>query len=564
MTLSHADNLNLSNFKEDSQIIQDIVQKFILIPKSHTISEVNVDQQKQEEAQRKSVTDDIHWKSKYDILNQLVENERDEPTKFVTAPNEIPTKDIKEQSMKDTNESNRYLTTHLTQSDVYSEKSIPMQLNQGLRETVKCDIDDQFKTVGTSEKNVSNLAPKSVHRDTNIKNFSKGHASDSSNELLNTQNDDDTQSLKYENNNYQRTQESSGKDKAKMEFLQDNGLSSIERKPPIEATSEFNNPMQQYTENNEQSESMQYPINIINTETFMPNDGVILEDGVNINPKVYEGNEQFERTQYPLEVLNSEEFPPNDDIVLDEDRGNVNYEGYDESELSQRMQYPIHDINPEEFTSNDGVAIEDTVNTNPEGYEGATNYDIITLSHQSGGIVDPVLGQAEIEENAAVAKGIEEFEAEQSDMWHESPGENVAYSQEAYEQPNQYYYEQKQEYPVDVNEHEETQLNYDQSYQQQYVNQYEAEYQQETQQYDQSQAYEGYEQNYEALPVYNEGGYNEEESNQHQIHGTPQTIEQELDKEQGFVEKNVEEKEAPDINALESPPNTGVDQVEIK
>lgn len=570
MYASHADHLNISNLKDDSQIFQEIVQKFILIPKSPAVNEVKVEQQKQQQASPKFATDDINWKHKYDILNQLKENENEEPTKLITATNEIPTK---EQLMKDTN-------THLTLPDAYLENSMPIQssynpqecdLNrpeghgdfmiQGLRENVVYDIGDQLKIAGTSEKIESNSESKSAYRDTKIKEGSKAHAGDSSNEFLDTHNNYNIKSLEHENNDYQRTQDNFVNDTSETEFPQDNGLSSIQQKLPAEAINEFSNPMQQYIEKSEQLECMQQPINIISPEVFTPND-VGLNDGVNINPK----DEQSERTQYPLEVINYEDFIPNDNVVV-EDGGNINYEGYEQSE---RMQYPIHDINIEEFTSNDGVVLREAVNTNPEEYEGASNYDPVTLSHQSGNIgdvVDPGLGQAEIEENAGVAKGIEEFEAEQRDMWQEPPGENIAYSQEAYEQPNQYYYEQGQEYPVDVNEHEETQLNYDQSYQQQYTNQYEAEYQQETQQYDNTQAYlEGYEQNYDNQPMYD--GYNEEESNhQQQIHGTPQTIEQELDNEQGFVEKDVEKRGAPDTAAPELPPETPyteIDPVEMK
>lgn len=562
---SHANNLNHSNLKDDSQIIQEIVQKFILIPKSQTVSEVNVEQQKQQQAQPKFATDDINWKSKYDILNQLKENEKEEPTKFIIASNEIPTKDTQELPKTHINESNCYSATHLTLPDVHplniqqlpgAEDSLPIQSSYNLqkcddnrfedqgdfmiqeqRENIKYDIEDQLKTAGTIEKNESNL-DSNVYYNTKMKQVTKG---DSSKEFLN-----------INNNN------------ANTDFLQDNGFSSIERKPPIEPVNEFNNPMQQYTEKSEQPESMQYPINV-HPEVFIPYEGAVLEDGVNINPNGYEGNEQSESMQCSVDVINSEAIILNDDVVL-EDGGNMNYEGHEESEQSQRMQYPIH--NSEEFTLTDGVVVEDRVNTNSEGHEGASNYGIVTLSDQSGNIgdtVDPNLGQAEINENAVNANGIEEFEAEQSDMWHESPSENVAYPQEAHEQPNQYYYEQVQDYPVDVNEHEETQLNYDQSYEQQYVNQYEAEYQQETQQYDQSQAYhEGYEQNYETQPVYD--GYNEEESNHHQqqMHGTPQSIEQELDNEQGYVEKDIEENKALDTNTPETLSNAGVDPTELR
>ncbi|XP_026315057.1 drebrin-like protein isoform X2 [Hyposmocoma kahamanoa] len=575
MCSSHGDNLNLSNFENNSQIFQEIVQKFILIPKNQAVSEVNVEQPKQQQAQHKSGTDDINWKSKYDILNQLKENDK-EPTKLITVTNEIPTK---EQPMKDTNESNRHPATHSTLPDVHSENSISIQscykpqkcddnrlegyadfMIQELRENVNYDIDDQFKTAGTSEQIESNSESKFVYRNTQIKQASKGHAGDSNSEFLDIHNNYNVKSLEHENNDYQTTQENVT-DNAKSEFLLDN--SSIQQKSSTNALNEFNNSMQQYTEKSEQSESMQHPINVMNPEEFTPRPGVVLDDGVNINSK----DEQSERTQYPLDVINYEEFIPNENVVL-QDGGHINYEGYKESDQSERTQYSTNDTyNPEEFTSNDGVAIGEAVNTNPEGYEEASNYGTVTLSHQPGNVddtVEPDLGQTEIEENPTV-KGIEEFEAEQRDMWHEPPGENAAYSQEAYEQPNQYYYEQGQEYPVDVNEHAETQLNYDQSYQQQYVNQYEAQYQQENQQYDQTQSYhEGYEQNYDAQPVYD--GYNEEESNHHQqqILGTPQTIEQELDKEQDFVEKDIEKNEAPDTNAPESPANTGVKPMEMK
>lgn len=594
MCSSPADNLNFLNLKDDSQIIQEIVQKFILIPKSQTVTEVHVEEQKQHQAQPKSAADDINWKSKYDILNQLKENEIEEPTKLIRATNDIPTKDTKEQRKTDINESNNYPATRLTPTDVYplniqklsgTEDSIPMQsiynnkicddnrledhgdfIIQGLSENIKYDIDDQLKTASTIENIESNLDPKSVHRDPNTKKITEGHAGDNSNEFLNIQDNNHIKYSEYDNNVYHSTQESFVKDNANTEYLQDDRFNSIEENPPTEAIYEFNNPLQQYTENNEQLEDLQYPISNKHPEVFTPNDAVVLNDGVNINPKGYAGNEQSEPTQCPIEVTNSEQFISNNDGVL-KDGGNINYEGYEEREQSERMQYPINDLNTEEFTSNDGVVLGDGVNTNPEGYEGVSNYGIVTLSHQSdniGDIVEPVLSQAEVEQNVVDAQGIEEFESEQRDMWHESPGENVEYSQEAYEQPNQYYYEQGQEYPV--NEHEETQLNYDQSYQQQYVNQYEAEYnQQEAQQYDQSQAYhEGYEQNYETQPVYD--GYNEEDSNQHQqqIHGSPQTIEQDLDQEQGFVEKNIEEKKASNTNATESPPYTGVDATELK
>lgn len=589
ITYSHVDNFNLPNLKDDSQIIQEIVQKFILIPKRQTTSEVNVEQQKQQHVQPKSATDDINWKSKYDILNQLKENET-EPTKLITASNEIPTKDTKEQPNIDLNESKRYPATHLNLPDAHSlntqklpgpEDSAPIQsshnhqkcddsrleghgdfMTQERRKNVKYDIDDQLKSTDTIEENKSNL-------DTNIhylKQPTKGHIGDSSEEFLNNHNNYHIKSLEYAHNDYQRIQDNFVNDNTNTEFLQDNGFSSSERKPPTEPINEFNNPIQQNTETSEQSESIQYPLNIIQPEAFIIQDGVVLENGVNINPIGYEGNKQAELMQCPVEgEVNSGDIILNDDVALEDGR-NMNYEGYEENEQSQRMQYPIHDVNSEKFTSNDGVILENRVNTNSEGYEGASNYGIVTLSDQPGNIGDTVVHEpTEIEENSAISKGIEEFEAEQRDMWHESPGENVAYSQEAHEQPNQYYYEQMQEYPVDVNEHEETQENYDQSYEQQYGNQYEAEYQQETQQYDQSQAFqEGYEQNYEAQPVYY--GDNEGDSNyqQEQIHETPQSIERELDKEQGFVEKDIEETEAPETNMSESLSNTGVDPAEIK
>lgn len=535
--------------------------------------EVNVEQQKQLEAQANTFIDDTNWKNKYDILNQLKENEKVVPSNLITAIG-IPTKDTKEQRNEDIK------ATHFNMPEVYPSNSqvsvLPTHfsnlqtlndiraqehgdcMTQAQRETVEHNIVDQHKAAGPIEQIQSHLDPKS--QDIKIKQVTQEDAVDSRTESpeaeQNVPVNYHVSSMEYRNHDHEGAQENFVNISASKEILQGNSFSSTDVKPEIEAINQYNNPMQQYTEISEQSESIQYTINT-HPDVFTPTDGVVLEDRVNVNRKEYVENEQSECAQYPMN-MNSEEIASND-VVLQE-TVNVHSEEYDGT---QQLEYPIDVINPDEFTPNDGVVLEDGVNINPEGYEGINNYSIENLSHHPGNVGDvnqlsaPVLEQSEMEENV-VEKGIEDFETEQRNMWQESPSENAAYSQEAYEQPNQYYYEQGQEYPVEVNEHEETQSNYDPSYQQQYDNQYQAEYQQETQQYDQSQAYtEGYDQNYGAQPLYD--GYNEEAyQNQQQMHETPQTIEQDLNSEQGFLEHE----EAPDTNAQELPENIAVNPTE--
>ncbi|CAG9565478.1 unnamed protein product [Danaus chrysippus] len=132
-----------------------------------------------------------------------------------------------------------------------------------------------------------------------------------------------------------------------------------------------------------------------------------------------------------------------------------------------------------------------------------------------------VKSEGNVEQNASVDVN-DEFEAEQREMFYEETGsvykqddtnvypeENETYANQEYSN----YYEdiqKEQIYPIDINEHEETNERYDPNYEEQYANNYEAtnENEYQTQEYGventyNQQAYDQHEENYQEQQIQN-------------------------------------------------------------
>ncbi|XP_073950411.1 uncharacterized protein isoform X2 [Choristoneura fumiferana] len=251
-----------------------------------------------------------------------------------------------------------------------------------------------------------------------------------------------------------------------------------------------------------------------------------------------------QENDYPIDIINVQEFTPGNNVNL-VDGVNINPEGHN---VEQYIP-PNHEYVPETITAADqekDVTYQDPVYTD-EQVTNEGNYDP-SQQYESTGNVD----------NMDIASGIQEFETEQNEMYYsESNAQNYdQYNQgdvvdvyntgytgpmEGYD-PSAYYEGTQQEgaYPVEINEHEETSQRYDPNYEQQYAttdadqNQYLP--QQNAMEQPQSQ-----QENLDALetagdaktPEYDREQYDTEQQE------IAEHLEQQLDMEDGYVDQNL-------------------------
>lgn len=260
------------------------------------------------------------------------------------------------------------------------------------------------------------------------------------------------------------------------------------------------------------------------------------------NENVHIGGAQD--NNYPIDIINVTEFTPGHDVTL-VDGVNINPEGHN---VAQYIP-PSHEYIPEMVTAADvekDVAYQGPVYTE-EQVSNESNYDP-SQQYES----------TEIADNINITSGIQEFETEQNEMYYsESNAQNYdQYNQgdvadayntgyngqmEGYD-PSPYYENTQQEgaYPVEINEHEETSQRYDPNYEQQYATTDAQQNQYPTQQNATEQP-QGQQENLDVLEPVGEAKTLEYDQEQYDAgqQDIAEHLEQQLDMEDGYIDQNV-------------------------
>lgn len=568
--------------QDDSSILKEIVKKFILIPKRENATDDDYyDNPPSKAMKHKNENDD--WQSKYDILKQLKNNEKQSEDSAT----------LEEKS--------------------YSRESPLPQTNQILKSSSNAYIKQSFPLEHKHEKPQKDLTDKTDINYTEAQNDKH---------VLNQTEVEEYPVMENNNVNF-----GAGPNKI-FDELQNPKIVLIDT-IQIDTDQSFIAKDDHFTTEH----VAKLPENL-QTLSLENNNDKYNEADLNKNPEVVDDKHANENTE-KIKILNSDDWDP---IEVDETK--LVAKIIPDAPLqatpidTDAGQFPIDIIDVREFTPYHDVQLQDGININPEFKDKSLDIVPAVRDTQAGDIVPVVrdtqaglvlteANQAQETEKAPVQiTGNEELEEEQKMFYDELVDENVdavgsgdasvpEYAQNINEQYS--YYEGVQPEPAhaDVNEYEETSTRYDQNYEQQYANTYEEQgyvkqpeiepdqnyeqypqvYEQHSQEFENTEGYvqtpEGYEQNpeeyaqhpqdyeqqdkpdgFEQYPqgyVDNPEGYEQypdgyvqpqgyaqpgeegyDQQYQQQNYEAPEQIERQLDNELGYVEKqDVEEK--PDV-----------------
>lgn len=513
MTRPSYHNLQLDfprNVIDETSILKEISKKYILIPKLRTTFPNDVLEVIPPSAPtpvssvKASDIDNNDWKSKYDILEQLKKKEKDEETDKYT--------------YNDKNNLDRTIDNDVMQT--YTREELPTKYEEEIPEK---DVSDQL-VVENELKGQEKTTNKKINQKP-----STDVARTPSALSLNPENT----ALFYDQTQNEVT-EHAPQVHTNIELYNQPEQYVISAENTAEAISQIDN--NQYQENYPEQElqpEQEYPIEY---EQFIPNTEV--DTNHSDSEKVVN---QEENDYSPIEVLNPTELV--DD--LNKDNNNVREANATEQE------YTAETANTQEFISEEATAVlQDEQGINPENY-----------MTDDGTIVQGNPVPQMLTEDPTDNSGIEEFDAEQREMFYsEQANENYAYEEQGaagdaynaeyaqnqnYPQTQEYaYYEgaeqEERAYPVEINEHEETQQLYDQHYEQQYANatNYEQGYEQQAVYMEQSSTQPQFEQ----PAIYDQAQQElEQYTNEEQPAETPEQVEQVLDREDGYIAKQIKD-----------------------
>lgn len=541
---------------DDISILREISKKYILIPKSRTFIPDNYvvpppPDNKPELSEPKSYTvDNGDWRSKYDILEQLKNKEKDNihSNKKEAPENNMKNYEMQNQTFEDL--PNKY-ETELPEKELPSNKFLVENYLAAIDNLKITDIPAnpetnivQFQKSPEINSNTCALAEQIPNIESNAIEHNVPiveEAQYDSHQEQNTVNDKqkvqeyaiynegDEQLAEYQNypNEYEQQnpeaiphQEITPQSQENDIYVNQNDYSPIQTVNPSELVQEIHNEPE--VKDDRDTAEIEYPIDVINVAEFTPEDNVQLQDGFNINP-------EYVPIQKPYEQSNVGEYVPSQETYYEQ--------------------------------------------PNAEGY-GTSNIEINDQQN--------IAATSEHADNS----GIEAFDAEQKEMFYSEQQDEYAYHQqaagEAYEPeyvPNEQYQEnpdytyygqvdQQEDYPVEINEHEETNQRYDPNYEQQYAptqqqdyvdpqfepNQQQFEhiqqqFEQNQQQYIEPQVPEQFEQQYAEPALYEQmqQGY-EQYVYEQENKDTMQDVEEVMDQEEGYVAENKVAKQTKENN----------------
>lgn len=546
------------NHLDNTTLLREISKKYILIPKLRSslvnehiatippqaLSPIAVS------LPLTNATSKEDWKSKYDILEQLKKKEKDDQADKYVNDEQFPVKEIQAVSLNKKNDIFNYGVVPYKDTDVYN----PQERGDG------------YVLQSIDAKKLNTKYEHEVPEEDLVSGRAKTEA--------------ELQSSERSSICYSKTRELST-DKASMSVTP-NISPETDRGSYILQ----NQHLEQYAPvENDPATSSSYPNeNLIasecTNEVFTNN----IQHQINEVPQ-QEGEGYPDQYEQPTEIEGK--YPETNNVYLDpEDYSpiqvveqlSIKPTANDSIDIKEEVtEYPTEMLNVEEFTPKDDVKLIDGINVNPKYMISKENtepaYDVnpeleIETVHQS---------PAEQQETIS---GIDDFNAEQKEMFYSEETAQYSYNQQqgdAYNQdyvpPEQDYtsYEspaalQEQESPIEINEHEESTTRYDQAYEEQYAayDQNQLEYTRQEQLenvqpegYNQTgQQYEGYDQT-EQHQYYPQEGYDQTEQQpyvQQEVynpadqqyqdyeylqHGeeTAQNIQETFDTEQGFVDQ---------------------------
>ncbi|KAJ2953322.1 hypothetical protein O0L34_g910 [Tuta absoluta] len=406
-------------------LLKDIYNKYILIPKRQPDNEQTIPQNFDEANIATNITAAANnfeissdWKSKYEILDKIKQDEKE------------------------------------------CIGNDGLEFNSSVRQQENFAYPKQFEQE-IPEKDNNNTV--TLNKDINGQKLSKGK------NLIHCKNhkEKQTSSDSGDTNSFPSTKIEGSE---KIEHLDDEGIN------PAHISYSPQNIGKPFGDIPNVTEDVQYPLDVINVEEFTPNPNVIVQDGVNVNPKDGLNKDHFES-----HLLNEEE--EKDYFGYDKGNVHVNEEEYDTQQYYQKSQsHKVEDSSetdkmyPNEQSENTEMAIvSEMVNGNPQ------NIQSTLLSFNESQSV-PLTKHTEDLGNPSAETDVTLDTEAQAVCYPESITE-VAYGpsvtadetwdntkQQNIQQNDQYYYEGPHEMPesVHINEHEETNTQYDQNYEQQY------------------------------------------------------------------------------------------------
>lgn len=513
------------NYIEETSILKEISKKYILIPKLRTTFPNDgfddLPLPVPDSSEKPNDIENNDWKSKYVILDQLKNREKEEEiTKYISKDNRFDNTNNLDIATTDNDQvMQNYIGEELPTryEEEIPEKDVSDQLvvENELKRLEKCKINDEIPK------------PEVTHMPSALS--------------LNSDNAtpyyDETQNEIFDQNAHKGTSEVN----ENLEYNTQLEHNPIPAEQNVEAVSHIDS--NQYQENYPEQEfqpgqEQEYPIEY---DQFIPktegDTHTELENVVN----------QEENDYSPIEVINPNELVDeiNKDISVQEANAPAN-----EYHNEMANEYPAEIANTQEFTPNDAVqqpVLQDKQGINSENY-----------MTDDGTIVQGNPVPQQLSDDPTDNSGIEEFDAEQRDMFYsEQANENYAYDEQGtagdaynaeyaqnqnYPQAQEYaYYDGAQEeegtYPVEINEHEETQQLYDQHYKQQYTTNYEQGYEQQAVYMEQDPT----QPQFEEPALYDQAQQEFEQYNLEQTPETQEQVEQVLDREDGYIEKRVDD-----------------------
>lgn len=505
----------------DETILQEISKKYILIPKLRpTLDDYITDI-------KPKLDDTTDWKSKYQILEQLKrdEKEQDSPTReeiFQADPksDESNINYMETTTKEDIQPSLKYI--HENNDHILSENQLSYNLQSYPNDTQEVEQRYNYNNVNETEpandgfdnykNNIEHSELGNTLTDNDINGrFDHFEGNEENNDYDHMKSNENNEILEKSIDNYEYIEN----EDSKIRPEQDTVINEDPAKVDLKADASQNNVENEY--NPVESNSNEQPNNDsneqfnTNQETYLDREEVTFVENVNANN---------------LHNVINNDIAPNSD-----------------SNEVANTDYPIETIDVKDFTPHDDVQLVDGVNINPEP-QVLVAPDDLTYHY------DPIVETSNITDPTTTidAEQSQEFYNEQVDQNYDYTEEGVADKYNAeytapnenYEQNEYAYYEgaqTEQVYP-EANDNEETSQRYDQNYEQQYGATYDQEaYPQQG--YEQSEYSEEQMQHYEAQDQTQQDlGTMQYEQNQDNLN--PQNVEQQLDHEQGYAEKQDE------------------------
>ncbi|XP_059053310.1 uncharacterized protein LOC131847695 [Achroia grisella] len=530
----------------EKTLLQEISKKYILIPKNTPSFDSDYIQ-----VTKLCAEDD--WKSKYDILDQLKNDEKESKTSSPKGENyQSPNNIVQENTPYDFTDLNHEMNNSKYKQepekdwnntpDLHRDGSINFSEYKHDKQNITTIVSHRAKKNLIKEtKNKPNeeineiksdqIPLKEDHNEVSYKRNTEIHpsliANLDNNEERRLERDDEYKNTNLKSNyptqvenlvyeQYSPTQEMISKSDAENVINSNKGdaeLLIINNDDSINKTSNDS-----FVLDHDKVQGVtEYPTEVMNVQDFTPNSDVVLQDGITINPQ--ENNDTINTINYDP----SYQYDSNSGTIAENMKNPVDSSGIEAFDAEQKESFYT-----EQSHENYVYNLNDEANVYHQNYIPQTeNYQ----EHQ-----DNVYYEGS--EQVHSTEGADQvYSTEGADQVYSAEGADQVYAAEGTEQV----------YSTEVNEREETSQQYDPNYEQQY-GAYEATQEEQgyEQQYVEPQEYVA--QEYENMP---QEYYQQQFEEQH--NETQEAIEQQLDNEQEFVEKQNEYVEISNIEKPEDP-----------